>query len=104
MDQKWAKSLVDLPMAVPEYWWCGYRSQKRCHGTIKKGNASAANNSCFLLELFDIPGIIYGMGYPAVLLYCDSDDKNIGKFSLPAQPPVDPAQEPYVTAQPGRAP
>ena len=75
MDPEWAKSLVGLPMLVPEYWWPGYRSRKRCRGTIKKVNPTAANGAHFFLELFDSPGILYGMGYPAVLLYCDGERK-----------------------------
>ena len=72
VDPVWAKELTDLPMAVPEYWWLGHTSRKRCFGKIKKVDCKAPNFAYFLLEINGAPGELYGMRYDDILLYADN--------------------------------
>ena len=44
------------------------------------------------------------MRYDAVLLYANADHDDFAKYSLPAQPPLDPEYESSVAARAGRAP
>ena len=102
VDPVWAKELMDLPMAVPEYWWLGHTSRKRCFGKIKKVDCKAPNFAYFLLEVNGAPGQLYGMRYDDVLLYADNKNPDYKKYTLPAAPPLHPKHEKSVTAKTGR--
>ena len=99
VDPVWAKELTDLPMAVPEYWWLGHTSRKRCFGKIKKVDCKAPNFAYFLLEVNGAPGQLYGMQYDDVLLYADNENPDYKKYTLPAAPPLHPKHEKSVTAK-----
>ena len=58
---EWAESLIELPMAVPVYWWPGYSSSKLCLGKIASIDTTVRQLNMFVLIVKDEPGKRYGM-------------------------------------------
>ena len=104
VDPEFAQSLLNLPMAVPEYWWPGFKGRKLLHGKIKAVSPRDPDLKIFQLELEDEPGVLYGMRYDAVAMYANVEHDDFAQYLLPVKPPIDPQHEPTVAARTGHAP
>ena len=85
-DLVWAEKLAGLRMAVPEYFWPGYKKRTKCRGKIAVVDVSTPDGKFFGLELDNERGAYYGMPYDDVATHADAKDRNYGRFHLPAVP------------------
>ena len=97
-DLEWAENLVGLRMAVPEFYWPGYKTRTKCRGKIAFVDVSAPDEKFFALELDNERGAYYGMPYDNVATYADTKHQHYARYRLPAVLHATPSQESAVTA------